>query len=58
MGLSFGEIAEGWANIVGGKLLCIASGAKFLYVVDVGSWCLYCRHLKSLLSHQRAHAIT
>jgi hypothetical protein len=58
MGLYFGEVAEGWANIVSGKFLCVASGAKFIYVVNVGSWCPSCRHLKSLLSHQRICAIT
>ncbi len=42
MGLSYGKVVEGWANIVSGK---------FLYVVDVGSWRLSCWRSKSLLSH-------
>jgi hypothetical protein len=42
MGLSFSKIAEGWVNIIGGKLLGVTDGTKLLYVVDVGSWCLSC----------------
>jgi len=38
MGLSFDEVAKGWAAIIGGKLLCFASGAKLLCVVDMCSW--------------------
>lgn len=32
---TFAKVVEGWVGIVGGKLLCVASGAKFLCVVDV-----------------------
>jgi hypothetical protein len=58
--LSFGEVVEGWVNVIGGrflcivggaKLLCVVGGAKLLCVVDVGSWCLSCQHSKNLLSH-------
>ncbi len=37
IGSSFGEVVEGWVGIVGGKFLSVASGAKLLCVVDVGS---------------------
>jgi hypothetical protein len=37
MGSSFGKVVEGWAGIASGKFLCVANGAKLLYVVDVGS---------------------
>jgi hypothetical protein len=30
IGLSFDEVAKGWVGIIGGKFLCVASGAKFL----------------------------
>jgi hypothetical protein len=42
MGSSFGEVAKGWASIVGGKFLYVVGGAKLLCVVDVGSWHLSC----------------
>jgi len=35
--LSFGEVVEGWADIVGGKLFCVVNGAKFFCVINVGS---------------------
>jgi hypothetical protein len=41
-GLSFGEVAKGWVNVVGGKLLCVVDGAKLLCVCNVGLWCLSC----------------
>jgi hypothetical protein len=28
MGLSFGEVVEGWANILGGKFLCVVGGGS------------------------------
>ncbi len=40
MGSSCGEVNKGWVGVIGGKLLCVASGAKVLCVVNVGSWCL------------------
>jgi hypothetical protein len=42
MGLSFGEVVERWVGIIGEKILCIVDGAKLLFVIDVGSWCLSC----------------
>jgi hypothetical protein len=42
VGSSFGKVAEGWACVAGGKLLYVVGGANFLYVVDVGSWHLFC----------------
>jgi hypothetical protein len=57
MGSSFGEVVEGWVGIIGGKFLYVASGANFLCVVDVGSWCFFCQHSKSLLSHQTTCAM-
>jgi hypothetical protein len=42
MGLSFGEVVESWADI---------TRAKLFFVVDVGSWRLFCQCSKSLLSH-------
>jgi hypothetical protein len=41
MGLSCGEVIEGWVGVVGGKLLC---------VIDVGSWHLSRQCSKNLLS--------
>jgi hypothetical protein len=41
IGLSFGEVAKGWADIINGKFFCVANGANFICVVDVGSWCLF-----------------
>ncbi len=57
MGSSFGEVVENWADIIGGKFLCVASGAKLFCVINVGSWCLSHRCSKSLLSHQIACAM-
>jgi hypothetical protein len=34
---SCGEVVEGWAGIVGGKLFCVVNGAKKNCVIDVGS---------------------
>ncbi len=28
MGLSFGEVVEGWASILGGKFLCVVVGGS------------------------------
>jgi hypothetical protein len=28
MGLFFGEVAEGWADILGGKFLCVVDGGS------------------------------
>jgi len=36
-GVIFGEVVKSWVDIIIGKLLCVVNGAKFLYVVDVGS---------------------
>ncbi len=52
MGSSFGEVSKGWVDIVGGKPLCVVGGAKFLCVVNVGSWRLSYQCSKSLLSYQ------
>jgi hypothetical protein len=51
MGSFFGKVVEGWVGIVGGKLLYVIGGAKFLRVINVDSWCLSCRRSKTLLSH-------
>jgi hypothetical protein len=51
MGSSFGEVIEGWIDIIGEKFFCVTNGAKFLCVVDVGSRHLSYQCLKSLLSH-------
>ncbi len=51
MGLSFDEVAKGWANTIGGIFFCVTGGAKLLCVIDVGSWRLSCWLSKSLLSH-------
>jgi hypothetical protein len=56
MGLSFDEVAKGWANIIGGKFFCVIGGAKFFCVVNVGSWHLSCRHSNNT-SHQTACAM-
>jgi hypothetical protein len=37
MGSSFGEVAKGWVIIIGEFFFCVASSAKFLCVIDVGS---------------------
>ncbi len=42
MGLSFGEVVESWVDIIGEKLFCVVGGANFFFVVDVGSWRLFC----------------
>jgi hypothetical protein len=42
MGLSFGEVVEGWVDNVGGKFLCVAGGVKLFCVIVVGSWRLSC----------------
>jgi hypothetical protein len=34
MGSSFDK---GWVDVASGKFFCVASGAKLLYVADVGS---------------------
>jgi hypothetical protein len=52
MGLSFSKVVESWADIASEKLICVVDGVKLLCVVNVGSWCLFCQCLKSLLSHQ------
>jgi len=57
MGSSFGEVVKSWADIIGGKLLYVADGAKLFFVINVDSWHLSCRHLKSLLSHQITYAM-
>jgi hypothetical protein len=57
MGSSFGKLVEGWANIIGGKILCVIDGTKLFCVVDVGSWHLSCWRLKSLLSHWTSYAM-
>lgn len=57
MGSSFGEVAKGRANIASDKLFSIVDDAKFLCVVNVSSWCLFCRYSKSLLSHWIACAM-
>jgi predicted amidohydrolase len=51
MELSFGEVVESWVDIVGGKVLCVADGAKLFFVINVSSWCLFLLALKNLLSH-------
>jgi hypothetical protein len=52
MGSSFGKVAESWVDITGEKLICVVGGAKFLCVVNVGSWHFSCQRSKNLLSHQ------
>jgi len=42
MGLPFVEVVEGRVGIANERLFCVVKGAKFLLVVDVGSWCLSC----------------
>jgi hypothetical protein len=37
MGLSFGEVVERSIGVASGIFFCIANGAKFLCVVNVGS---------------------
>jgi hypothetical protein len=57
MGSSFTKVVESWADITSEKFICVVDGVKLLCVVDVGSWCLFCQHSKSLLSHQIACAM-
>jgi len=42
IGSSFNEVIEGWVGIACEKILCVVDGAKFLCVVNVGSWCFSC----------------
>jgi hypothetical protein len=37
MGSSIVQVAKGWVGIASGKLLYVASGVKFVYVVNVRS---------------------
>jgi len=50
MGSSYGKVNKGWVGVTGEKLLYVASGAKLLCVAHVGSWRLFYRCSKSLLS--------
>jgi hypothetical protein len=37
MGSSFGNLAKGWIDVVSEKFFCVATSAKLLCVVDIGS---------------------
>ncbi len=47
--LSFSRVVESRVGVADGKLFYVACGVKFLCVVDVGSWCLFHQHSKSML---------